>query len=99
MGVVKNYFVAGCDNLSIDFSQKLLYSGEIMKRNISNMDLANEALFKKRDGAKRLNTDIYWAALLYMGSDLSDILNAENLGRDVKKIIEEIRKKYIADYE
>jgi hypothetical protein len=73
--------------------------GEIMKRNISHMDLASEALFKKRDGAKRLNTDIYWATLLHISSDLSDILNAENLGRDVKKIIKEIRKKYIADYE
>ena len=70
-----------------------------MKRNISNMYLANEALFKKRDGAKRLNTDIYWASLLYLGSDLSDILNAENVGKDVKKLIEEIRKKYVADYE
>ena len=70
-----------------------------MKKNISNMDLANEALFKKRADAKRLNTDIYWAALLHISSDLSDILNAENLGRDVKKIIEEIRKKYISDYE
>ena len=70
-----------------------------MKRNISHMNLASEALFKKRDGAKRLNTDIYWAALLHISSDLSDILNAENLGRDVKKIIKEIRKKYIADYE
>ena len=73
--------------------------GEIMKRNISHMNLASEALFKKRDGAKRLNTDIYWATLLHISSDLSDILNAENLGRDVKKIIKEIRKKYIADYE
>jgi hypothetical protein len=70
-----------------------------MKKIISHMDLANEALFKRRDGAKRLNTDIYWAALLDISSDLSDILEAENLGRDVKKIIEEIRKKYIADYE
>ena len=70
-----------------------------MKRNISNMDLANEALFKKRDGAKKLNTDIYWASLLYLGSDLSDILNAENVGKDVKKLIQEIRKKYILDYE
>ena len=50
------------------------------------MDLANEALFKKRDGAKRLNTDIYWASLLYLASDLSDILNAENVGKDVKKL-------------
>jgi hypothetical protein len=79
-----------------------------MKRNISNMDLANEALFKSKEeakgndfmsGKKSSRTDIYWAALLHISSDLSDILNAENLGRDVKKIIEEIRKKYIADYE
>ena len=72
---------------------------EIMKRNITSMNLASEALFKKRDGAKKLNTDIYWASLLYLGSDLSDILNAENVGKDVKKLIQEIRKKYILDYE
>ena len=65
-----------------------------MKRNISHMDLANEALFKKRDGTKKLNRDIYWAALLHISSDLSNILNAENLGKDVKKLIEEIRTKY-----
>ena len=68
-----------------------------MKKNITSMNLASEALFKKRDGAKRLNTDIYWASLLYLASDLSDILNAENVGKDVKKLIEEIRKKYVAD--
>jgi len=65
-----------------------------MKRNISHMEIANDALFEKRDGAKRLNTDIYWAALLHISSDLSNILNAENLGKDVKKLIEEIRTKY-----
>ena len=70
-----------------------------MKKNITSMNLASEALFKKRDGAKRLNTDIYCASLLYLASDLSDILNAENVGKDVKKLIEEIRKKYVADYE
>jgi len=29
MGVVKNIIVAGCDNLPIDFSYKILYSVDI----------------------------------------------------------------------
>ena len=79
-----------------------------MKRNISHMHLANSAHAKSKEeakgndfmsGKKSSRTDIYWGALLDISIDLSDVLNAENLGRDVKKIIEEIRKKYIADYE